>query len=292
MEHEHTKKIGWTIALNLAITLAEYIGGTMSGSLALLADAGHNLSDVISLAIGYAGERLAEKKATKRHSFGFKRAEIFTALINALLLWAISILIISEAFERASNPAAEISIWLMVGIGLIGLFGNLFSIMILNAGKDSSLNMKAAYLHMFYDTISSAVVVVSGLAIYFTHIYYIDLAVSILIGIMIFASGMDIVRKAVHILMQGVPEGVDFDEVYEGIKSVEGVSEVHGLHIWSINSKEIFLSCHVCMDGNVSRESDDVIRRINEVLERNFGIEHTTVQVESIPCSSSTVFGK
>jgi cobalt-zinc-cadmium efflux system protein len=292
MGHEHGKKIGWTVLLNLVITLAEYIGGTMSGSLALLADAGHNLSDVISLAIGYLGERLTEKKASKKHSFGFKRVEIFTALINALLLWAISVLIITEAFERASNPQAEISVWLMVGVGLIGLFGNLFSILILKDDKDSSLNMKAAYLHLFYDTISSVAVVVSGVIIYFTHIYYIDLAVSVLIGIMIFASGFGIIRKAVHILMQGLPEGVDFDEVYNGIKSVAGVSEVHSLHIWSINSNEIFLSCHIRIDGKVSKESDETIKRINDVLASRFGIEHTTIQLENAACSGSKVCGK
>jgi len=289
MGHEHSKKIGWTIVLNIMITLAEYIGGTMSGSLALLADAGHNLSDILTLVLGYIGERLTEKKPSKKHSFGFKRAEIFTALINTLLLWAVSALIMVEAWERASNPQAEVSIWLMVGVGLIGVFGNLFSVLILNSDKDSSLNVKAASLHLFYDVISSAAVVVSGLIIYFTHIYVIDLVVSVLISILIFASGIDLIKKAVHILMQGVPEGVDFDEVYDGIKAVAGVSEVHSLHIWSINSNEIFLSCHVCVKGEVSKESDELIKRINATLEREFGIEHTTIQLENDPCSNSKV---
>jgi cobalt-zinc-cadmium efflux system protein len=135
-------------------------------------------------------------------------------------------------------------------------------------------------------------VIVTGLIISVTHLYALDLAVSVLIGIMIFVSGVSIVRKAAHILMQGVPEGVDFDEVYRGIKSVEGVSEVHGLHIWSINSNEIFLSCHVRIQGEISKESDGVIKRINGVLGRKFGIEHTTLQLEKDPCSNSKVCGK
>jgi cobalt-zinc-cadmium efflux system protein len=244
------------------------------------------------LIIGYAGERLSGEKPSKTHSFGFKRIEIFTALLNAILLWGIGILIIYEAFERANTPQGTVSVWLMMGVGSIGLFGNLFSIIILNADKESSLNMKATYLHLFYDTISSVVVVVSGLTIYFTHIYLIDLIASVIIGILIFVSGIDIIKKAIHVLMQGVPENVDLNDVNEEIKSIKGVLEVHGLHIWSINSNEIFLSCHVCITEDISKKSDNIIKKINTVLERRFGIAHTTIQLENTPCSNSKVCGK
>ncbi|HML26414.1 MAG TPA: cation diffusion facilitator family transporter, partial [Methanomethylovorans sp.] len=145
-EHSHTEKIGWTIFLNIGITVAEYIGGIASGSLALLSDAGHNFSDVLSLILGYYGEKVSEKRATKKHTFGLKRFEIFTALINALALVAVAFYILFEAFQRLNEPR-NISLGLMLGVGSIGLLGNLISILILNKEKDASINMKAAYLH-------------------------------------------------------------------------------------------------------------------------------------------------
>ena len=162
--HSHTKKFGITIILNIIITIAEYMGGIFSGSLALISDAGHNLSDVLSLFLGYFGERISHKESTKKHTFGFKRFEIFTALINSLSLWAIGIFIIYEAISRLKTTES-ISVGLMIGIAFIGLFGNLFSILVLNKEKDESLNMKAAYTHLFYDTISSVAVIISGIVI-------------------------------------------------------------------------------------------------------------------------------
>lgn len=221
-EHNHnSKKIGWTIFLNMVITIAEYIGGIMSGSLALLSDAGHNLSDAISLILSYFGEKISHKKSTQNHSFGFKRVEIFTALINALSLWAIGIFIISEAIQRINGQEA-ISLGLMMGIATIGLLGNLFFIMTLNKSKDENLNVEAAYLHPFYDAISSIAVIVSGIIIYFTNWYLLDILVSIFIALMVFWSGFGVIRNAIHIFMQGVPEGIEFDDVYRTILSISG----------------------------------------------------------------------
>jgi len=272
------KKIGWTIALNIVITIAEYIGGIFSGSLALLSDAGHNFSDVISLILSYVGEKVSDKKPTKKHSFGFKRVEIFTALINALALWAIGIIIIVEAIRRINSPES-ISLGLMLIIAFIGLLGNVFSIMVLNKSKDDNLNMKAAYLHLFYDAISSVAVIISAIVIYFTHWIILDVVVSIFIAVMIFWSGFGIVKKAIHIFMQGVPEGIEFEEVYKTISNVPGVKSVHSIHIWSINSEEIFLSCHICIQSGKT-DTDKIIQRVNGALEKDYRINHTTIQVE------------
>jgi cobalt-zinc-cadmium efflux system protein len=287
--HENNgKKIGWTIALNLIITIAEYLGGIFSGSLALISDAGHNFSDVISLILSYFGERISEKKSTKNHSFGFKRVEIFTSLINALLLWVIGIIIISEALKRL-NVQESISLRLMLGIAVIGLLGNVFSMMVLNKSRDSNLNMKAAYTHLFYDATSSFAVIISAIIIYFTRWYFLDTLVSIFIALMIFWSGFGILRSAVHILIQGVPEGIDFEEVYRTIQGVRGVESVHSIHIWSINSKEIFLSCHICAD-KMEIDTDKIIIAINNVLDKNYDIHHTTIQIERIKiCDSGMV---
>jgi len=278
-EHNHnSEKIGWTIFLNIIITLAEYFGGIFSGSLALLSDAGHNLSDVVSLILSYFGERISEKKANKTHSFGFKRVEIFTALINALALWAIGVIIIVEAIKRI-NLEESISLGLMLIIAFIGLLGNVFSIMVLNKSKDNNLNMKAAYMHLFYDAISSVAVILSAIIIYFTHWIILDVVVSVFIAVMIFWSGFGIIKKAIHIFMQGVPEGIDFEEVYKTILKISGVKSVHNIHIWAVNSEDIFLSCHICTE-NGKTNNDKIIQKINMTLEKTYKIDHTTIQIE------------
>jgi cobalt-zinc-cadmium efflux system protein len=236
----NVKNIGWAILINIGITLAEAIGGTLSGSLALLSDAGHNLSDVISLGLSFLGEKLSSGKATRRHTFGFKRTEIFTALINSLSLVGIAFFIVLEALKRISSPP-ELSLGLMMGIATIGLFGNLFSMVILRK-KESNLNVRAAYLHLFYDAITSIAVIGSGLLIYLTGWVIADLAVSLLIAGMVLWSGLGVIKKTIHIFMQGVPEHL------QDILGVSGVKSVHGLHIWSIDSNDVFLSCHICMD--------------------------------------------
>ncbi|NOX71518.1 MAG: cation transporter [Candidatus Micrarchaeota archaeon] len=281
--HKHNlngKRIGLVLLFNILITLAEYVGGILSGSLALISDAGHNFSDVLALLLGYIGERFSSKKATKRHSFGLKRFEVFTALINALALWAIGAYIIFESVKRFYLPH-EIFTSMMLPIAIIGLIGNTLSILVLHKYKKKNLNMKAAYVHMFYDTISSVFVIISGMLIIFTNVVIFDLIASIVIALMIFWSGFDIIRKSVHIFMQGVPEDIDFEKVYNAINNAEGVRSVHNLHIWSIDSNEIFLSCHICMERERKSNTDLIIKEINKLLEKEFNITHTTIQTEN-----------
>lgn len=291
-KHNHNSKhIGLTILLNLIITISEYVGGIFSGSLALVSDAGHNFSDVISLILSYFGEKFSEKKATKTHTFGFKRVEIFTALINALTLLAVGTLIVVEAISRF-NSKENISIFIMLGVATIGLFGNLISLFVLQKDKDSNLNMKAAYLHLFYDTISSVAVIASAVIIYFTKFVVLDVIVSIFIALMIFWSGVGITKSAIHIFMQGCPEGIDFEKVNNTILQTDGVRSVHSLHIWSINSEEIFLSGHICVQDTNS-DTDSILKKINASLEKEYGISHTTLQIEKTDlCSSGVICNK
>jgi cobalt-zinc-cadmium efflux system protein len=279
--HEHnSKNIGWAILINIGITVAEVIGGTLSGSLALLSDAGHNLADVISLGLSFLGEKVSRGKPTQKHTFGFKRTEIFTALINSLFLVGIAIFIVLEALRRMSGPA-QLSLGLMLGVAAIGLLGNLLSMAILRK-KESNLNVKAAYLHLFYDAISSVAVIGSGFLIYLTGWVILDLAVSLLIAGMVLWSGLGVIKKTIHIFMQGVPEGLEFDKILEDILKVAGVKSVHGLHIWSINSSDVFLSCHICMDeSDGKKDTDRIIQNINEMLQQNYHIHHTVIQAET-----------
>ncbi len=275
-----TKRIGWAILINIFITIAEAIGGTLSGSLALLSDAGHNLSDVISLGLSYLGEKVSERKATRRHTFGFKRTEIFTALINSLSLVGIALFIVLEAIKRVSSPP-QLSLEIMLGVAVIGLFGNVFSMIILGK-EENNLNIKSAYLHLFYDAISSIAVIICGIIIYFTTWVKVDLIVSFLIAGMILWSGLSLIKRITHIFMQGVPEHLEFDKILKDILGVSGVKNVHDLHIWSINSNEAFLSCHICMDeSDGKRDTDRIIQNINEVLLKNHNIRHTVIQAEN-----------
>jgi cobalt-zinc-cadmium efflux system protein len=279
--HDHNvKNIGWAILINIGITLAEVIGGTLSGSLALLSDAGHNLSDVISLGLSFLGEKLSNRKATRRHTFGLKRTEIFTALINSLSLVGIAFFIVMEALKRISSPP-ELSLGLMLGVATIGLFGNLFSMVILGK-KESNLNVKAAYLHLFYDAISSVAVIGSGLLIFLTGWVILDLAVSLLIAGLVLWSGLGVIKRTIHIFMQGVPEHLEFDRILQDILGVPGVNSVHGLHIWSIDSTDVFLSCHVCTaESDGKGDTDRMIQNINEMLQQNHRIHHTVIQAET-----------
>lgn len=282
------KKFIFVILLNSVITVAEYIGGILSGSLALISDAGHNLSDVLSLGLGYAGEKVSARRPDRRFSFGLKRFEVAVALVNALALLGIGAYILHEAASRYLNPV-PIDIRVMIPVGMVGLAGNLISILILARDRKRSLNVKAAFLHLFYDAVSSIAVIVAGIVLLFTGMQVIDLAISILIVAMMAVSSLSIIRESARIFLQGTPGHINPDGVYADILRIENVESVHGLHIWSINSTETFLSCHIiAAETSGERDTDSIIKNVNAMLEERYGICHTTLQVEnSRLCSGS-----
>ncbi|HPS57100.1 MAG TPA: cation diffusion facilitator family transporter [Spirochaetota bacterium] len=266
------------IIVNMIITAAEYTGGVLSGSLALISDAGHNFSDVLSLMLGYAGEKISGRSSGARYTFGLKRFEVLTALINSMTLVVIGIFIFHESVERFLNPQ-QVDLGIMLPVAFIGLAGNVISIFILNYGSNTSLNIRAASMHLFFDAVSSVAVIAAAIIIWFTSNYWVDIVISCFIGVMIIWSAFGIIRESLRIFLQGVPEHIKTDEVYDAILSVAGVESLHGLHIWSINSKEVFLSCHICLEEN-SGSSDIVIREINDLLDKKFAINHSAVQAE------------
>ena len=267
------------IIFNVIITLAEFIGGVASGSLALISDAWHNFSDVLALMLGYAGEKVSEKEGSKHYTFGLKRFEVLIALINALSLLGIGIYIVYEAVERFINPS-PINISVMIPVAVIGLLGNAFSIFVLAKNKEDSLNMKAAFVHLLYDTISSIAVIGAGVLIYFTNLLWIDLLISLVIVVMMVLSSMSIIKESLRIFLQGAPEKMDPEDVYDTLVALDYVESIHGLHIWSVSSTEIFLSCHICI-GEKNDNGDLVIQEINSVLKDIYGINHTTLQIEN-----------
>ena len=257
--------------------MAELIGGLAGGSLALLADAGHMLGDVGSLSLALGALWLAARPPTTRMSFGFRRAEILAALLNGVALVAIAIWIFVEAARRFSDPP-EILAGATLAVALAGLAVNVLGVVILRRSGGRSLNLRAATLHVVADLLGSVGVIVAAVVILTTGWLYADPLMSVLIGVLVLASSWRVLRESLGVLLEAAPEGIDADEVGRRMAAMEGVSEVHDLHIWTITSGFPALSAHVLVP-----EGEDCHARrrdLSEMLRRDFGIGHTTLQVE------------
>ena len=279
------RRLGWTILLNIGITLAEFVGGLLSGYLALLADAVHNLSDVAALILAWLGAKGATLPATKRSTYGYKRLEVMTALISAVSLVVIAVFIFQEAYHRYLNPQELKHPVLFLSIAIAGLAGNALSVWLLASERGKSLNMKSAFLHMAFDAVSSVAVIAGAIIIITTGWTMIDPILSALIGLAILWSSYSVIKEGVLILFEAVPPSVDFDEVHRAISEIPTVRNVHDLHIWSLSSLEIALSCHVCVDSAEYHRGPELIGRINALLHDRFGIDHGTIQVETADCA-------
>ena len=291
MTHVHQKptsggRLFATILLNVGITAAEFAGGLLTGYLALLADAVHNLSDVASLLLAYMGEIGSRRPATKKTTYGFKRVEVMTAFISAVALVVIAIYIFYEAYRRFLSPVDISNPVLLLTIAVIGLVGNVLSVFLLHSGKSKSLNIKAAFLHMLYDAISSAAVIVGAIVILNTGWIYIDPILSILIGLMILYSSFDVLKEATMIFLEAVPGRLDYDQVKRAIMAHPKVTGVHDLHIWSLSSSSVALSCHIQLDKENYLSSPAIISELGLMLKEKFRIGHATIQPERKNCAA------
>ena len=286
MFHSHShdsisgKKLFWTIIFNSIITIAEFIGGILTGYLALLADAVHNLSDVATLGLAWIGVKGSQIPASKKSTYGYKRIEVITAFISAVSLVVIAIFILMEAYDRYINPQEITNPALFITIAVIGLIGNILSILFLNSEKGKSLNMKTAFLHMAYDAVSSVAVIIGGIIIAMTGLVIIDTILSSFIALMIFWSSYLIIKEAILIFMEAVPAGLNFDDIYDEIIKFDIVKEIHDLHIWSLSSTEVALSCHICISKDNISQGEIVIAKINQAIKDKFHIGHSTIQLE------------
>jgi len=276
-----------TILLNVVITAAEFIGGLITGYLALLADAVHNLSDVASLILAYIGEIGSRRPPTKKSTYGFRRIEVMTAFISAVALVVIAIYIFYEAYRRFITPVDLSSPALLLIIATIGLLGNVLSVLLLHSGKKKSLNVKAALLHLSYDAISSLAVIIGAVVILKTGWIYVDPILSILIGLMILYSSFGVLKEATMIFMEAVPARIDYDRVRKAISDHETVQGVHDLHIWSLSSTSVALSCHIQVDRDEYINSPSVIAELDRMLKERFDIGHATIQAERTTCAGN-----
>ncbi len=284
------RKLFWAIVFNLGITLAEVVGGLISGYLALMADAVHNLSDVASLGLAWLGVRGSERPATKKSTYGYKRIEVMTAFISAVSLVVIAVFILVEAYSRLQHPQPITQPAVFLSVAVIGLFGNIVSIYFLYSEKGKSLNMKTAFLHMAYDAISSVVVIAAGVAILLTGWFVIDVILSVAIALMIFWSSYLVMKEAVLIFLEAVPQGIDFDAVLKALLEIPKVRDIHDLHIWSLSSQEVALSCHAAIEEKDFQDGPDIIVQINLMLRDRFQIGHGTIQIEKHDCRRSDLF--
>jgi cobalt-zinc-cadmium efflux system protein len=267
------------LALTTGFTVVEVIGGLLTGSLALLADAGHMLSDNLSLGLALFATWLAGQPATPEKTFGYKRAEILAALANGVTLVAISIWIFVAAYSRLQEPPEILGGW-MLAIAALGLLVNAAGALILSRAASESLNAQGAFRHVVADALGSIGVIVAALVIVLTGWRYADPLVSVAIGALILASSWSLLRDSTNILLEATPRGIDAEDVGRRMASAEGVVEVHDLHIWTITSGFPALSAHVL----VGQSEDCHARRrdLEDLLARDYGISHTTLQVDHV----------
>ena len=265
--------------LTATFMVVEVIGGLITGSLALLADAGHMLSDAGSLALALGAFWLSGRPATPERSFGYKRAEILAALVNGVALVAISVWIFIEAFRRFQDPPEILGGWMMV-VAIIGLLVNVTGALILSRSEGESLNLEGALRHVIADVLGSVGAIAAAVIILLTGWRYADPIISVLIALLVLASSRKLLRDSINVLLEATPRGIDATEVGQKMAGTAGVQEVHDLHIWTITSGFPALAAHVL----VSRDEDCHARRrdLEELLSHEFGIEHTTLQVDHL----------
>jgi cobalt-zinc-cadmium efflux system protein len=271
------RRLLYALALTSVFLGVEVVGGVLSGSLALLADAAHMLTDVGALILSYAAATLAERPSSAKHTFGLQRAEILAAFVNAQVLLVASGFIFYEAYQRLSHPP-EIATGLMMGVAIAGLAANLVSVRILHGGRDQSLNIKAAYLEVFTDMLGSLGVIGAAFVIGATGWYWVDAVVSAGIGLFIVPRTLLLLRESTHVLLEGTPVGIDLAQLRGDILAVPGVEEVHDLHIWTLTSGIHSASAHVRVAGNSPR--DDVLRALQKLFRERARIDHATIQIE------------
>lgn len=289
-EGEHTEKnLLLSALLNLLVTVAEVIGGLFSHSLALLSDALHNLGDTSAIFIAYLANLISKKEVTSKKTFGFKRIEILAALFNAIILVVIIIYLFIEAWHRLRNPV-PIKGLVMLIVAVVGLVANLLSVMLLKKHATQSINIKAAYLHLIGDTISSFIVIFTAILIYFFQIYWIDPLVTFLLGIYLLWETFRILKIALDILMQATPPGLDLNLVKESLETIPSIDNIHHVHAWNLSDQDIHFECHVDLKSDIRISETETIRdEINEILKEKFRITHVTIQYEYNCCTDKNM---
>jgi cobalt-zinc-cadmium efflux system protein len=284
--HHAPTATGLKLKLSMAATLAfvafEVLAGLRSHSLSLLTDAGHNFTDAFALLLAAIGFYLQSKPADHSRTFGYQRAGVVTAFLNAATLLLISLIIFWEAIARLIHPEA-VDDKLMFWVALASLLVNGGIMLALNSGQKDDLNLRAAFVHMMGDAIGAGAIVIGAIVIHFTGWTYVDPILSIALGCLIIYTAWDIIQESLNILLEGLPRGIELNQVTKVMAAVEGVLDVHDLHVWTLGSNTHALCSHVLIDDMTHSSSEVILKRINVEL-CAMGIHHSTIQFEHVPC--------
>ena len=285
----NAKNLLITIVLNIVITAAQVIGGVLSGSLALLSDALHNFSDVISLVVSYIANKLTKRKASLHKTFGYKRAEILAAFINASTLIIVAVMLIIEAIKRFQNPE-EIESNLVIWLSTIAILGNGFSVLLLRKNADDNMNMKSAYLHLFTDMMASVAVLIGGLLMKYYQIFWVDSALTLAIAFYLIVMGWDLLKDSTRVLMLFTPEELPVKEIVTDIQGIDLIKNVHHVHVWQLNEAEIHLEAHIDFTEDIAlSQFDDILHKIEELVFHKYDINHINIQPEFGKCDVKDV---
>jgi cobalt-zinc-cadmium efflux system protein len=291
--HGHTHRpagtgvrLGWSLVATALFVIVEVVGGIRAHSLALLSDAGHNFTDAGALLLAWVGFRLQSRPADETKTYGYHRAGVLTAFLNALTLLALSAWILYESVERFRNPQ-PVQEGIMIVVAEGGLVVNAAIMLWLRSASRHDLNIRSAFIHMLGDAVGSVAIIGGAVVIRYTGWVRVDPVLSALIAVLIVWSAWDIVRESLNILLEGLPRGLKLADVAGAMREVDGVLDVHDLHIWSLGSSTHALSCHVLIEDVPPSASDAILRRLNGMIEQRFHISHTTVQFEHASCAIS-----
>lgn len=292
--HHHSSQVKGknlliTIVLNVLITVAQVVGGFLSGSLALLSDALHNFSDVISLIISYIANKLVKKEASLQRTFGYKRAEIIAAFVNSSTLIVVAGLLIFEAIHRFQDPQV-IDSNLVIWLSLVAILGNGISVLILRKDSKINMNMKSAYLHLITDFMASVAVLSGGLLMKYFHLFWIDSVLTLAIAIYLLVVGYDLLKTSTQVLMLFTPSNLALEEIAQKITNFPEIKNVHHLHVWQLNEEEIHLEAHIDFNNDISlSQFDEIMEKLQEMMYHDFGINHLNIQPEFGKCESKTL---
>ena len=283
-EHHHHdirgRNLVITILLNIGITVAQVLGGIISGSLALLSDALHNFSDVLSLVVSYVANLLSRKKASTNKTFGYKRAEIIAAFVNAATLIVVAVLLIKEAISRFITPET-VAPKLVIGMSILAIVGNGFSVWLLKKDANSNMNMKSAYLHLLTDMMASIAVLVGGILMLYFQFFWVDPLLTLLIAVYLIYVGYDLLKEATKVLMLFTPKSIEIQEIVASITKKTLVKNVHHVHVWQLNEDEIHLEAHIDFNEDIRlSEFDSILNEIEEEVFSTYGINHVNIQPE------------
>ena len=278
-----------SILLNIVITISQVVGGLISGSLSLLSDALHNFSDVLSLIVSYIANALSKKKASTNKTFGYKRAEIIAAFVNAATLMIVAIILIKEAIERFFDPQ-EIESDLVIWLSLLGIVANGFSVLLLKKDADSNMNMKSAYLHLLTDMMASVAVLIGGLLMKFYQWYWVDPLLTLAIAVYLIYMGYSLLKDSTRVLMLFTPNTIQVQQIVTAIGKIKPIKNVHHVHIWQLNEDEVHLEAHIDFNEDIKLSQFDLIlEQIEEEVFHKYGINHVNIQPEFGKCDSKHI---